>query len=342
MTFPVRLRPLIPFLGWLLAFYAAWLLLVVIGDHWATVSAHWPMALAMAFGSYVAGSTPMGGGTVGFPVLVLLLDLPATLGRDFSFAVQAVGMTSASIFILCRRLPLEWPMLRAALPGALLGTPLGILFVAPLAGDLFIKLLFATLWCSFGLLHLRYLREICERVGITPVQASFDRRVGFGVGLFGALTVASITGVGIDMMLYMVLVLLCHADLKIAIPTSVILMAFTSLVGTAVKFALGSFAPGTFENWLAAAPVVALGAPLGALVVSRLDRRPTLLIVSLLCVLQFAWTLFHERAALTVWSLSAALLGVALFLLLFQDMRRLGNRLERRADRTEPGNGPRE
>jgi hypothetical protein len=36
----------------------------------------------MAFGSYVAGSTPMGGGTVGFPILVLLFDLPATLGRD--------------------------------------------------------------------------------------------------------------------------------------------------------------------------------------------------------------------------------------------------------------------
>ena len=91
------------------------------------------LAAAMAVGSYVAGSTPMGGGTVGFPVLVLLMDLPATLGRDFSFAIQAIGMTSASIYILCRRQELEWPMLRASLPGALLGTPLGIAFVAPLA-----------------------------------------------------------------------------------------------------------------------------------------------------------------------------------------------------------------
>lgn len=336
MTFPSRLRPLIPFLAWLTVFYTAWGLIVFLGEHGGTVLEHWPMAAAMAAGSYVAGSTPMGGGTVGFPVLVLLLDLPATLGRDFSFAVQAVGMTSASIFILCRRLPLEWPMLRAALPGALLGTPLGVAFVAPLAGDLFIKLLFATLWCSFGLLHLRYIGEICGRVGMTPVQPSFDRRAGFLVGFLGSLTVASITGVGVDMMLYMVLVLLCHADLKIAIPTSVILMAFTSLVGVASKFLLGGFAPGTFENWLAAAPVVALGAPLGALVVSRMDRKPTLLIVSLLCVVQFVWTLFHERAQLSAWSLSAALLGVVLFLLLFQDMHRLGNRLERRAGRTSP------
>jgi len=112
-----------PFYAWLICFYAAWLWLVVTGDHLQTVIGHWPMAASMALGSYVAGSTPMGGGTVGFPVLVLLMDLPATLGRDFSFAIQAVGMTSASVYILCKRQELEWPMLRAALPGALSWRP---------------------------------------------------------------------------------------------------------------------------------------------------------------------------------------------------------------------------
>jgi uncharacterized membrane protein YfcA len=304
---------------------------VYFGGYILAVLEHWPMALAMAAGSYVAGSTPMGGGTVGFPVLVLLMDLPATLGRDFSFAIQAVGMTSASIYILCSRQELEWPMLRAALPGALVGTPLGILFVAPLATDLFIKLLFASMWCSFGLLHLRRINEITGYEGMTPHDKSFDHKVGFIVGLFGSLTIASITGVGIDMMIYMVLVLWCHADLKIAIPTSVVLMAFTSLVGISTKLMIGDLQPGTFGNWLAAAPVVAVGAPLGALVVSRIGRRPTLIVVSLLCVFQFAWTLVHERELLTIWNVSAALLGVVLFLLVFQDMYRHGYRLARRS-----------
>jgi uncharacterized membrane protein YfcA len=285
----------------------------------------------MAGGSYVAGSTPMGGGTVGFPVLVLLMDLPATLGRDFSFAVQSVGMTSASLYILCTRQPIEWPMLRAALLGSLIGTPLGILFVAPLASETFIKLLFASMWCSFGLLHLRRIREITAYEGMTPHDAAFDHRVGFVVGLVGGSTVASITGVGIDMLIYLVLVLLCHADLKIAIPTSVVLMAFTSLVGIGSKLLFGEVEAGTFENWLAAAPVVAIGAPFGAMVVNRVGRRATLYVVSTLCVAQFAWTLVHERASLTAWSLAAALLGVALFLLLFQDMYRHGYRLARRS-----------
>jgi uncharacterized membrane protein YfcA len=324
-------RAFLPFMAWLALFYTGWSLLVLLGGYLETAAAHWPMAVAMAAGSYVAGSTPMGGGTVGFPVLVLMMDLPAALGRDFSFAIQAVGMTSASIYILCSRQELEWPMLRAAMPGALIGTPLGILLVAPLASDLFIKLLFASMWCSFGLLHLRRINEITSYEGMTPHDKSFDHRVGFIVGLFGSLTIASITGVGIDMMIYMVLVLWCHADLKIAIPTSVVLMAFTSVVGIAAKLLLGDLQPGTFENWLAAAPVVALGAPLGALVVSRMGRRATLIVVSLLCVLQFGWTLLHEQAALTWWSLTAAFLAVLLFLLIFQDMYRHGYRLARRS-----------
>ena len=267
---------------------------------------------------------------MGFPVLVLLMDMPAVLGRDFSFAIQAVGMTSASIYILCQRMELEWPMLRAALPGALIGTPLGILYVAPMASDLFIKLLFAAMWCSFGLLHLRRINEITSYEGMTPHDIAFDHKIGFAVGLLGSLFISSITGVGIDMMIYMVLVLWCHADLKIAIPTSVILMAFTSLVGIAVKLMLGDIQPGAFENWIAASPVVAIGAPLGAWVVSKIGRRPTLIVVSLLCVVQFVWTLVHERENLTAWSVSAALLGVALFLLVFQDMYRHGYRLARR------------
>lgn len=322
---------MLPFLVWLALFYAAWSAIVIAGNDWKALAEHWPIATAMALGSYFAGSTPMGGGTVGFPVLVLLQDSPAVLGRDFSFAIQSIGMTSASIYILCRRQALEWPMLRAALAGSLIGTPLGILYVAPQVSDLFIKLLFTAMWASFGLLHLRRIREITSYEGMTPHDVAFDHRVGFVTGLLGGMTVASITGVGIDMMIYMVLVLWCHADLRIAIPTSVILMAFTSLVGLIIKLSFGEVAPGTFENWLAAAPVVAVGAPLGALVVARLGRRSTLYVVSALCIAQFIGTLLRERDALTPWTLSGTLLLVVLFLIVFHAMYRKGIRLARRA-----------
>ncbi|MEM9305635.1 MAG: sulfite exporter TauE/SafE family protein [Pseudomonadota bacterium] len=320
-----------PFFVWLFAFYAIWLGVVLLGQHGPALVEHWPIALAMMAGSYFAGSTPLGGGTVGFPILVLLMNEPATLGRDFSFAVQSIGMTSATIFIWCRRQSVEWPMLRAALIGATIGTPLGILLVAPLVSGLFIKLLFAVLWGSFGILHFQRLQELIRHEGITPTAPRFDRNAGLAIGFFGGISVASITGVGIDMVIYTLLVLLCHADLRIAIATSVVLMAWTSVVGTVTKLVTGTLQPGVFEHWLAAAPIVAVGAPLGALVVARIGRKVTLVVVSILCVAQFFWTLAHEWQQLDGWTIAAAFLGLGLFVLLFQELHDLGDRLARRA-----------
>ncbi|MEO3678297.1 sulfite exporter TauE/SafE family protein [Rheinheimera sp. FR7-31] len=312
---------------WLLGFYAVWLYLVIGLDYWPEAKAHWPIAVAMAAGSYAAGSTPMGGGTVGFPVLVLLFELPATLGRDFSFAVQAIGMTSASIFILARRQPVAWAMLKGAMLGSLIGTPLGIWFIAPYIPGLWIKIVFAVVWASFGLLHLYRLNEIASHTGMTEFNERWDFKVGAWIGLLSGATVAAVTGVGIDMVLYTALVLLCRTDLKIAIPTSVIIMAFTSVLGVVVKNLTTGIQPGVFENWLAAAPVVALGAPLGVFIVALIGRKPTLVVVALLCVLQFFWTMHSERASLGVAGTVLSVLAVALCLLGFEQLRRFGARL---------------
>jgi uncharacterized protein len=319
------------FAVWLAAFYTVWLAIVISGHHWHTLREHWGIAVAMAFGSYAAGATPMGGGTVGFPVLVLLFKEPATLGRDFSFAIQSIGMTSASIFILCRRQPLEWVMLRWTLIGSLIGTPLGIVFIAPHVPGIAIKVLFAITWGSFGVLQLHRTNDICANVGETPAAHRFDRNVGFILGLLSGATVASITGVGIDMILYAVMVLLMRADLKVAIPSTVIIMAFTSLAGIATKNFFAGVQPGVYENWLAAAPVVALGAPFGAYVVNRIGRKPTLYFVAVLCIGQFIWTMRQEFAALGPVGVCAALAAVLLFNAGFEWLWRIGDKLERRS-----------
>ncbi|MCA9019107.1 MAG: sulfite exporter TauE/SafE family protein [Planctomycetaceae bacterium] len=294
------MRKLWPFGLWLLAFYSVWLTIIITTDGWHSLQHHWPIALAMALGSYIAGSTPMGGGTVGFPVLVLLFDMPGSLGRNFGLAVQSIGMVSASIYIFAARRPLDWGVLRPALCGALIGTPLGAACVAPFVPDLWVKLTFAVVWCSFGIMHLLKMRELVSATGVSDRWRKFDRLLGLAVGLTGGI-VASITGVGIDMMVYATLVLLYRADLKIAIPTSVVLMAFTSVVGISANALLSQIHPGlyymdpeVYANWLAAAPIVALGAPFGALVVNLIPRTPTLLLVSLLCIGQFFWTIAHE------------------------------------------------
>jgi uncharacterized membrane protein YfcA len=208
--------------------------------------------------------------------------------------------------------------------GPLIGTPLGILYVAPLVPALWIKLLFAVVWASFGVLHLLRTREFCSVDGPSAPMPRFDAAVGLAIGLVAGLCVASVTGVGIDMILYAALILLRRADLKMAIPTSVLIMAFTSLVGIGAKALFTGVQPGVYENWLAAAPVVALGAPLGVFIVNRIGRMPTLYFVAVLCVGQFVWTVWREWAALGLVGLCVALGGVLLCNLAFEAMHRWG------------------
>jgi hypothetical protein len=138
------------------------------------------------------------------------------------------------------------------------------------------------------------------------------------------------------MVIYAVLVLLCQADLKIAIPTSVIIMAFTSLVGVATKNLSTGMQPGVYGNWLAAAPVVALGAPLGAFIVDKIGRTPTLFVVSLLCIGQFVWTMSNEWTLLGYVGLGASLGGVLAFNLGFEWLHQLGGRFDRRKYQEPP------
>ena len=326
-------RHLRPFLYWLAVFYSTWLTIVVCGNYWSVLASHWPISATMALGSYVAGSTPMGGGTVGFPVLVLLFDLPGSLGRNFALAIQSIGMVSASIYIYANRSPVAWCVLRPALCGSLIGTPLGAALIAPFVPDIWVKLTFAVVWCSFGMMHLIKLRELTSIHGTVIEPHPWNRPVGIAVGLAGGI-LSSITGVGIDMLIYAMLVLLFREDLKIAIPTSVIIMAFTSVVGIISNLILGTINPQqyavdaeVFANWLAAAPVVALGAPLGACIVNLISRKPTLVFVSILCIAQFVWTILHEQ--IRGQSLILSLIGLGVTNLIFHALYKTGLRIQR-------------
>lgn len=68
----------------------------------ASFREYYSLSIAMVFGSMIAGSTPLGGGVVAFPVSVLVVGFTPSQGRDFSLLVQSVGMTAASYLIVVR------------------------------------------------------------------------------------------------------------------------------------------------------------------------------------------------------------------------------------------------
>ncbi len=299
------------------AFYFVYLVLIF-GLHYLTVALHhWPIAVAMALGSVVAGSTPMGGGTVGFPVLVLFLHQSASIGRNFGMAAQSLGMTSAMIFIMCRRTPIQTRMLTWGLAGAVVGVLTGTLLVSPVLHGDTVKLLFSSVWMSFGVLTLARNREFCSLDRVPALSRTADIVTALAVGVLGGM-MTSLIGVGIEMVSYTVLVLRYRCDLKAAVPTAVSLGAMTSLMGIGLHALLGDIGHETFYNWLAAAPIIIFGAPLGAYLVSVIPRIRTLYFVSILCLIQFIWTLYQVSPSPGDWIfvvVSLAFAGVCFYLL---------------------------
>ncbi len=278
----------------------------------------------MAAGSYVAGSTPMGGGTVGFPILVLLFNEPASLGRSFSFCVQSIGMSSATVFLLSSRAPVAWRLVLVTMATSAVFIPLTLVYITPHVQDLFIKLLFACIWAAFGVMTLVKVKDFVRAHHAARRGVGLDVAIGVTVGVLGGVS-TGVTGVGIDMVLYTCMVLLYRCELRVAIGSSVIIMAFGSLVGVVTSSLLGRLSLEVLYNWAAAAPIVAIGAPFGVLMMRIIPRGFTLVFVSLLCIGQFVWTLVQERPPL--WLMVGAVVGVLMVNVVFHLMYETGKRL---------------
>jgi uncharacterized protein len=300
-------------------FLLVWLSLVTVFGHGHQAATHWPMGLVMVLGSVVAGSTPLGGGTVAFPFLVLVFHKPASIGRNFGFAIQSVGMISALIFMFCRRIPIQVKLLFWNSLGAAAGLLLGTLWLQPLMPDRATKLLFASLWMSFGVLTIIKNREFCALDTKPVLDTATCVRFGLTIGLIGGMA-AALIGNGLDMLTYVALVLVFRADVKVAIPMAVSSMAVGSILAIGLHAALGDIQPEVFYSWLAAAPVVLFGAPAGTLLVTVLPRIRTLYFVATLCIVQFVWAVYRSSPTRAEWIFVAAALSAAfgLFIALFQ------------------------
>lgn len=318
------------FAAWLLLFYVCWSGVVLLAGLWPVVRANWPITVAMAGGSFVGGSSPVAGGTVGFPVIVYVFEHPAKLGRTFSLMIQSIGMVSASLYILTRRRKVEWRILKFALAGAAVAMPLGMSCFAPYVTDAWVKILFSVVYASFGLFHLVHMRGIMANVGPSRTYFSADPVIGLSVGFLGGL-LASVIGVGADILLYGILVLLYHTDVKVAIPTSVLLMAFTSLVGAGCSVGAAYCWPdsratllGVLPYWLAAAPIVAVGGPLGSLVSRFVPRHVLLGFVAIMCLAQYLWTCYQEN--IVGWFLFVVVVCVLVLNMILHSLFAFGRR----------------
>jgi uncharacterized membrane protein YfcA len=105
-----------------------------------------------------------------------------------------------------------------------------------------------------------------------PVYGKKEIMMFLGAGFVGGI-MSGLVGSGIDIITFMVMVLLFRLDEKVATPTTVILMTVNTIYGFALhSLVLGNFTGPVVSYWMAAVPVVCIGAPLGAYLCSLMKR----------------------------------------------------------------------
>ncbi len=344
------------------AITCVWFVSVLALGLWSRVGEHWVAALTMVFGSFVAGATPQGGGAVAFPVFTKALDVPAETARSFSLCIQSVGMGTAALSIIINRRPVEW---RAAATGGVVGS---LAFVASLFAfgdraapfwpiDLpgsYVKVTFTLVVLAMGVVVI-----IGSRIPIRAVSAvlpplNHRLRVAMIVSaVFGGVASAFV-GSGADVMVYLFVVVLFGVRAEVGVPTSVVTMATVSIVGfimlglvdgqlsidldaanQVVAVGGASLAQPTplrqadlFGMWLAAAPVVAWGAPFGAFVASRMTTAALVRLAIVLSIAEVVSTvLFLEPLrsdrGLQVYALVGAVVSVSVLTLVAARRRQL-------------------
>lgn len=269
---------------------------------------HWPVSVTMVFGSLIAGATSEGGGAVAFPVFTKLLGIAPADARVFSLAIQSVGMTCASLVILALRVPLAWRAIGLASLAGIPGILVGALVIAPVASAPLVRMSFTLLLVSVAItLFLLNRGGRVVRTGLPPGR-SVDLALlagGFVGGIFSGLV-----GNGIDIITFSVLVLWLRLDEKIATPTSVVLMAVNSLVGLAIHTQItGAFSGQVVDWWLAAVPIVVVGAPLGALACCYMNRHTVAYGLMVLIAIEFITSLWLVPMTPSLWLVSGLILA---------------------------------
>lgn len=308
-----------------LGVYLTWATYMFLHDSWRLFYHYFYMSITMVFGSFVAGASSEGGGAVAFPVMTLLFKIHPAEARNFSLAIQSVGMTAATLWIIARRIKIERTYLVLAMIGGTAGIIFGSYFIAPYTPPAYAKMLFVSFWLSFGLTlfivnyyRQRHVRD--ELPGLNKSQQAELMAIGFIGGILSA-----ILGSGIDICTFSFVTMKYKLSEKIATPTSVVLMASNAVVGFLLhQYVIQDINPVVYNYWLVCIPVVVLGAPMGALT-ANLARR--LHIVNFLCaviLVQFvgAILILKPAGSLLLFSAGSFLTGMIIFFLLTRQGRK--------------------
>lgn len=270
--------------------------------------------ITMVFGSFLGGFTCEGGGAIAFPVFTKLLKIDPGVVRDFSFAIQSIGMTFGSITIITKKINVEVNVIIHAVLGGIVGIVLGTFFVVPILSSAIVKLTFTVVLCAFGI-SLFLKNFIFKSNEYTKIQnfSNKDRIILLTVGLVGGIF-SSLMGTGIHFITFSFVIMYYRINEKVATPTSIIIMASDSIFGFIFRlFIIRTFSSQALLLWQLCIPVVALFAPLGALACSKVSRMFIVKFLLFLISCEVISTFIVLEVSSDVWIMAGLILIITLF-----------------------------
>lgn len=226
-------------LGVSVAVTIGWAIYVTVAGHWIRVVDNWQAALTMVFGSFVAGSTPQGGGAIAFPVFTKGLRVPSDVARSFSLSIQTIGMGTAALAILINRRLVEWRAVTVGGAAALVSFVAALFLVGDPGRPYWPSVLpsdYVRVTFTLVLASMAFVVYLGTRVRIRKVDKALPEMNGrlyvalVVAGVLGGLA-SALTGSGADVMMYLFVVVLFGVDPRVGVPSSVLVMAAVSVVG---------------------------------------------------------------------------------------------------------------
>ncbi len=274
-----------------------------------------PVMLTMVLGAFVAGSSPEGSAAIAYPVFTLLLGIEPDDARNFAFAIQSIGMTAASLFILGRKIRVDLQYIQFVTLGGLVGLLMGTWGIVPYVTPVMAKLVFVSLWLAFGLVLYLGNKKNDAKLSQLPLLTASDMRWLVIFGILGGM-ISALFGTGINMLTFCFVVLYFRLDEKVATPSSILIMTIETLAGFALHaVVLRDISQQTWNMWLACIPVVIFMAPLGSWFISKISRFQFQHFLYFLFLIQYVGAILVIQPGNFLLFLSASIIfaGVAIF-----------------------------
>ena len=250
------------------------------------------IAPIMAFGSFIAGATCLGGGAVAFPALTKFMGIDPFTAKSFSLAIQSAGMTSASLFILLSVRNLPWRFMAIYLKGSAAGMVISLLWLDQLLAAADIRIGFTLFCLSFLIVFILANRHQALIQHNIQEHNLHSHGISITTGFVGGLA-SGLLGSGADLLAFCALAIYFRLTIRLATQISVLLMTANSLLGLGIQgLALENLPNITSQLWFAAAPVVIVGAPLGALVCKYISQKLLFALVVVLVITEIVSTLW--------------------------------------------------